>query len=89
MSGVAATIKVMPENVETDLNALKQKLREVTPAGAKVNGEIVEQPIAFGLKALIVTVIVEDGEGGTEGVEAAYESTPGVAGIQIMEMDRL
>ncbi|WNY25217.1 elongation factor 1-beta [Methanolapillus millepedarum] len=89
MSGVAAKIKIMPEDVETDLNMLKQKIKEATPAGAKVNGEIIEQPIAFGLKALIVTIIVEDSEGGTEDVEAAYEKVPGVAGLQILELDRI
>ncbi|WNY26837.1 elongation factor 1-beta [Methanolapillus ohkumae] len=89
MSGVAAKFKIMPEDVDTDLNALKQKIKSALPAGATLNGEIVEQPIAFGLKALIVTVIVEDGEGGTETVEAEFEKIPGVAGFQILELDRI
>jgi elongation factor 1-beta len=89
MGDVAAKIKVMPEAVETDLAKLKEDLKTAIPTGAELYGEIIEQPVAFGLKALIVTVIVNDEEGGTEAVEEAFAKVPGAENIQILELGRL
>jgi len=89
MSGVAATIKVMPADADTDLNVLKDKIKKAVPASGKLNGEIIEQPIAFGLKALIVTVIVEDDEGGIEPVEEAFNAIPEAESVSVINLDRL
>ena len=48
MSGVAATIKIMPADADTDLNVLKDKIKAAIPASGRLNGEIEEKPIAFG-----------------------------------------
>ena len=89
MSGVAATIKVMPADADTDLNMLKDKIRAAVPKGGQINGEIVEQPIAFGLKALIVTIIVEDDEGGIEPVEDAFNAIPEAESVSVTNLDRI
>jgi elongation factor 1-beta len=89
MGDVAAKIKVMPESVETDLVELKEKLKAVIPEGAELHGDIVEEPIAFGLKALIVTLIVNDQEGGTEAVEEAFAKIPGAENVQVVEAYRI
>jgi elongation factor 1-beta len=89
MGDVAAKIKIMPESVDTDLAELKEKLKSVIPAGADLHGDIVEEPIAFGLKALIVTLIVNDEEGGTEAAEEAFAKVSGVENVQVMEAYRI
>ncbi|MCL2863205.1 MAG: elongation factor 1-beta [Methanimicrococcus sp.] len=89
MSGVAATIKVMPAEADTDLNMLKEKIKEVMPACGKINGEIREEPIAFGLKALMVTVIVKDDEGGIEPVEDALNTIPEAESVSVVNLDRI
>jgi elongation factor 1-beta len=89
MSGVAATIKVMPADADTDLNVLKEAIKAAMPAGGKIHGEIIEQPIAFGLKALIVTVIVQDDEGGVEAIEDALSQIPEAEGISVTNLDRI
>lgn len=88
MGDVAAKMKIMPENVDTDLVGLKDKLITVIPAGAQLHGDIVEEPIAFGLKALIVTLIVNDEEGGTEAIEEAFAKVPGVENVQMQDIYR-
>ena len=88
MGDVAAKIKVMPESVDTDLKELKEKLKAAIPAGAELYGDIVEEPIAFGLKALIVTLIVNDQEGGTEVVEEAFAKVPGAENVQVIDVNR-
>lgn len=89
MGEVAVKMKIMPSDVETDLGELKDKLRAAVTEGSEVYGEIIEEPVAFGLKALIVTVIVGDQEGGTEAVEEAFAKVEGAESIQILELGRL
>ena len=89
MGEVAAKMKIMPESVETDLAELKKNLKGVIPAGTDLHGDVIEEPIAFGLKALIVTLIVNDEEGGTEAVEEAFAKVPGVENVKILELYRI
>ncbi|AAM04885.1 TPA: elongation factor 1-beta [Methanosarcina acetivorans] len=89
MGDVAAKIKIMPESIETDLAELKEKIKAVIPAKADLHGDIVEEPIAFGLKALIVTLIVNDEEGGTEPAEEAFAKVSGVENVQVLEAYRI
>ncbi|MDO9516455.1 MAG: elongation factor 1-beta [Methanosarcinaceae archaeon] len=87
MGEVAATIKIMPESTDTDLVDLKIKLEAVLPKGSEIYSSK-EEPIAFGLKALILVVLVGDLEGGTEQVEEAFAAVPGVESVQITELGR-
>lgn len=87
MGDVAATIKIMPESVDTDLADLKNRLAAVLPEGSEIYSSR-EEPIAFGLKALMVVVLVGDLEGGTEQVEEAFAGVPGVESVQVVELGR-
>jgi len=85
---VAAKIKIMPGGVETDLEALKGRLEAVIPDGVKLHG-FTEEPIAFGLKAVIAVVIVGDIEGGTDQVEEAFAAVDEVESVSVIELGRL
>jgi len=76
----------MPSGMDVDLGKLKEALTKVVPAGARVHG-FSEEPVAFGLKALIVVVKVGDIEGGTEKVEEAFSKVEGVESISVEELD--
>ncbi|MCQ2972482.1 MAG: elongation factor 1-beta [archaeon] len=88
MSGVLATLKVMPESPEVDLEALKATITDAIPEDVELES-ITEEPIAFGLVALIVKFIIEDGEGGTEATEEAISAIPDVASIEMTGIGRL
>lgn len=87
MGEVAAKIKLMPQSMDVDLNKLKEDVTKVIPQGAKLHG-FAEEPIAFGLKALIVVVMVGDLEGGTEKVEEALSTVDGVESVSVVELGR-
>ena len=87
MGEVAATMKIMPEGVDTDLEDLKIKLEAALPEGSSVYGSEIE-PVAFGLKALKMVVLVGDLEGGTESVEEAFAAVPGVESVQVTDLGR-
>ena len=88
MGEVVAVIKIMPDGVDTDLEKLKENLAAAVPAGSDLKG-IAEEPIAFGLVALMATVVVGDAEGGTEPAEKAFAEVPGVESVQVAEIGRL
>jgi elongation factor 1-beta len=88
MSKVAAQIKVMPESPEVDLDALEESLADVLPEGAKING-FERDDVAFGLVALLPTVIVPDDAGGTDVVEEAFADVDEVESVEVQSVGRL
>ena len=88
MGEVVATMKVMPESPEVDLELLKTDIQAVMPDDAELH-KIDEEPIAFGLVALNVMFIIEDGEGGTEATEQNVLGLPDVASVEVFDTRRL
>ena len=86
MGEVVATLKVMPDSPDVDREALKAVIEADIPSELH---EITEEPIAFGLVALNVVFIVEDGEGGTEATEEFCAGLEGVASVEITDTRRL
>ncbi|WP_436929668.1 elongation factor 1-beta [Halosimplex halobium] len=88
MGKVAAQIKVMPQSPEVDLDALQERLEASLPEGAKING-FERDDVAFGLVALLPTVVVPDEAGGTEAVEEAFAGVEGVESVEVGDVGRL
>ena len=88
MGEVLTTMKIMPESPEVDLEAIKSTIESSMPEGAKLH-EMNEEPIAFGLVAIILQFITEDGEGGSEAVEEMVQGIEGVASFEITGVGRL
>jgi elongation factor 1-beta len=86
MGKVMAVIKVMPDSVDRDVNTIMDGLKNALPKSAELKGMQVK-PIAFGLKAIIVAIVVSDTEGGTEPVEAAFAKVPGVESVTVDSVD--
>lgn len=80
-------LKIMPTGLEIDLDVLKEK---VTLKIAEVGGEVTkyeEEPIAFGLKALIAyTRLPEDKDSSI--IENALNDTEGVSSSDIIDYRR-
>jgi elongation factor 1-beta len=83
MGKVIALLKVMPETVEA-FDGMKEKvMKEVEFARCE------EEPVAFGLKVLKVTVVVEDSEGGIEPIEEKLKSIEGVGEVTVADIGKL
>jgi len=84
-----ATIRVMPEGVEVDLEALKKRIEAATPEDREVH-KIENEPIAFGLVALNVMVLSNDKEGGdVDPVVDAYSALEDVSEVDVTDVRRL
>ena len=85
MGKVVALVRIMPDSADVDMKKLEADLRKKLPAIQDVGVE----PIAFGLKALKIAVIVEDSEGGTDAVEQALAEVPGVSQAETVCVNRM
>lgn len=88
MGEVVATIKLMPESPDMDMDKVKAEIKDLIPEGTELHS-IEEEPIAFGLVALNVMVVVDDGEGGTEQVEENLSKIDEVASLEVVDVRRL
>ena len=88
MAKVLATIKVFPNDANIDLNALKSKIQSALPAGYMVQ-RFDEEPVAFGLVALIAHVVLPEDAGGTmDKAEEAIRSVDNVSEIEVLRVGR-
>lgn len=88
MGEVAITYRIMPNSTDVNLSELADKVENVSKDIAKIQG-MQEKPIAFGLSALLIRVIIEDKEGGPDRIESALTSIDGVQTVEVMDMTRL
>ena len=88
MARVIITLKIMPEDVDVDLDDLLERIKGAVPEGTDVRAnEIV--PVAFGLKALRMNVAREESMGGTDDIEAAISALEGVAQVEVEVVSRM
>lgn len=88
MGEVGLQYRVLPEGIEVDLEDLKKKIQGVLPGGAALRASETK-PLAFGLKALHVLIVLDDKKGGAEQVETAIAGVPGVQSVEIVQMGLL
>lgn len=88
MGEVVATIKLMPEGPDMDMDKVKAEIKNLIPEDTELHS-IEEEPIAFGLVALNVMVVVDDGEGGTEQVEENLSNIDEIASLEVVDVRRL
>jgi elongation factor 1-beta len=87
MAMVAIKIKIMPESLDINLADIKEKVDEtVIKMGAK-NTSFNEENIAFGLKALILTMAWPE-EQDTSILESEISNLEGVSSGQIIDYRR-
>ncbi len=89
MATAGMQFKIMPESLETDLEQLKSNLKKATESfESGVFNEAKEEPIAFGLKALIVTIALSEDEESDE-VEKAFSEIEGVSSVELIDYRRV
>ena len=88
MSTAGLQFKIMPESTNINLEKLKEKLKEATESfESGVFSEAKEEPIAFGLKALIVTIALSESEE-SEAVEKKFSEIEGVSSVELIDYRR-
>jgi translation elongation factor aEF-1 beta len=87
MGKVIVQARVMPENLKTDMEDLKSKVKDVISSHGDF-GTAKDVPIAFGLRALVFSFILEDKEGVMGAVEEELKAIPGVQSLDVIDVRR-
>lgn len=88
MGQVAIAFEIMPDGIEIDLNEIKNSVEASIGNLCKIQGTE-EKPIAFGLKALHLTVVVEDEEGIMDKLEQTIGAIPGIQNANVVSLTKL
>ncbi|MCB9358339.1 elongation factor 1-beta [Candidatus Woesearchaeota archaeon] len=88
MAKAIITFKVMPEDAGVDLEPIKSGCEKIAKeAGSIGNMLIEEQPIAFGLKAIIVKAMYEVEGGDFDAIAAKMNELDKVQTAEVAGMD--
>lgn len=88
MGEVGLQYRVLPDGLDVDLEKLRGEIEKALPEGARLRASE-QRPVAFGLKALHILIVLDDKKGGAEQVEAAISGVQGVQSVEIVEMGLL
>lgn len=88
MGSVIISYKIFPIDITVDFNDLKKKIEKALPEFASIYG-FGEEPIAFGLNALIAHIkFPEDKTGVLEEVEKKLEGISEISQLQTITVRR-
>jgi elongation factor 1-beta len=88
MGDVVMTLRVMPKDVDVDLESVYSKIEELKGEKVELRDKKI-QPIAFGLKALVLMAVMPDeGSIGDEFVEKV-RNVEGVESVEIESVELL
>lgn len=78
----------MPESPEIDLEVIKKEAQEIAKeAGAIGQMQVKEEPVAFGLKAVLVLVMYNVDDADFDAIAAKMQEISGVQSAQVAKMD--
>ena len=88
MAKAIITFKLMPESPEVDLNPIKERAQAIArEAGAIGEMQVKEDPIAFGLKAVLVLAMYEVEGSDFDGISAKMGEIEKVQSSEVAKMD--
>jgi len=89
LANIVISFKIFPSDATVDLNLLKEKIKKELPKFASVRG-FAEEPIAFGLSALIAHIVLpEDRSGVLDEVENYLLKIKEVSQIETIMVHRV
>jgi elongation factor 1-beta len=84
MGRVAVLFRLMPHGVDTDIDRIAREVRAKVPSTVTVRGSQIRD-VAFGLRSLLLSVVMDDAGGLLEATERALASVDGVESVEVME----
>ena len=88
MANVLVSIKIFPSDIDTNLDSLRKEIVETIPKYASVY-RFDEEPVAFGLTALIAHLLLpEDRSGGMDELESSLRRIEQISQFETLMVRR-
>jgi len=89
MAQVVITLKIMPDSPEADLSQIENEaVTKIAEFAGKTEIRKEIEPIAFGLKAVKITFVMDESKGSTEKLEENIRDINGVSSAEIVDVRR-
>ncbi|MFP4524330.1 MAG: elongation factor 1-beta [Candidatus Woesearchaeota archaeon] len=89
MANAIATIKIMPDSPDVDMDKLQETVNEKIKSFTGSSDTKTEiEPIAFGLKALKVTFVMDEQLGSPDSLEEDITALEGVNSFEVIDVRR-
>src|SRR5437016_8663333 len=83
MGSVPVTFRILPDDADTDLESIRSRVRSTLGSALR---DLREQPVAFGLKAILAVAVVSDASGGSDPLEQSLTAIPGVGSVETVDV---
>ena len=87
MGIMLVTFRIMPESVETDLENIRNYAEKIAHGSGFAVLEFHQEPIAFGLKALIMRCSIDERED-IGNFEDKFKHIKGIMSVDVIDMRR-
>ncbi len=88
MGSYVIRLKLLPQDTATEHQKIVDSVASLLPKPAQIRGQKVE-PIAFGLSAIIVDIVVPEEEGVIDKIEEVVSKAPLVGQYELMGVSRM
>ncbi|MEK6892383.1 MAG: elongation factor 1-beta [Nanoarchaeota archaeon] len=89
MARVVVSLRIMPQSPDVNLSELEKKAKhEIVAFCSSEEFRTEIQPIAFGLKALMILFVMEESIGSTEKLEQKISQIEGVESVEVTDVRR-
>ena len=88
MGQVLLTFEIMPEGLDIDLERVRKDVEKKVKGTGKIE-QVEIKPVAFGLKALMMNIVVEDEEGMSDKLEQDIGSVEGVQNARVYALNKI
>jgi len=89
MARVIVTLRIMQSSPEVDLREIeKQALKMIEKFAGDLQYKSEQQPVAFGLKALMLTFVMDEAKGSTDELESRITGIEGVNSVEVVDVRR-
>jgi len=88
-ANVMVSVKIFPSDIVSDMRGLQDRIRKTLEGKASIY-KFEEEPVAFGLVALVAHIVMpEDIEGRMDEVEQRLKSLEGISEVQVLVSRRV
>lgn len=89
MGKAVVTVKIMPDEVEADLDGIeKAALEKIATYTGNTDTKTEIELVAFGLKAIRITFVMDEDQGSPESLEKDIQTLEGVMSCETVDVRR-
>jgi elongation factor 1-beta len=90
MGTAIVTLRIMPESPDTDLKKIEEEaIKLISTFSDDRQKKVDVQPVAFGLKSVNITFLLDEKKGGTDALEAQISEIESVQSVECIDVRRI